>query len=77
MIIQLKNLREIGCFVDSLAGCDDCFLVMSYRNPVKTFNAHSVIAIAVLAFEEDGEMLLINSTREGYYPEFVQKYAVG
>ena len=76
MVIRLKNMREIGHFVDCITVCDDSYSVTARCDPVKSISARSLIGVCAMAMADGGELVLVNHTRAGHYPDSVRMYAI-
>ncbi len=73
--IRLSNQAEVMTFIQGLCKFNDNFSIES-RNGVHRVNAKSVIGVMYTMFDFPEEMYLVNDTRDGFIPSFVDEYRV-
>ena len=73
--IRLSSQAEVMTFVQGLSKFNDNFSIES-RNGMHRVNAKSVIGVMYTMFDFPEEMYLVNDTRDGFIPSFVDQYRV-
>ncbi len=71
--IRLSSQAEVMTFVQGLSKFNDSFTIEN-RNGVHRVNAKSVIGVMYTMFDFPEEMYLVNDTRDGFIPSFVDSY---
>lgn len=71
--IRLTNQAEVMSFIQSLSKFDDGFTIEN-RVGAHRVNAKSVIGVMYTIFDYPDEMYLVNDTRDGFIPAFVDAY---
>ena len=71
--IRLTNQAEVMTFIQGLSKFDDGFTIEN-RAGVHRVNAKSVIGVMYTMFDFPDEMYLVNDTRDGFIPAFVDAY---
>lgn len=71
--IRLSSQAEVMTFIQGLSKFNDNFTIEN-RNGVHRVNAKSVIGVMYTMFDFPEEMYLVNDTRDGFIPAFVDDY---
>ena len=71
--IRLTSQAEVMTFIQSLSKFNDSFTIEN-RTGVHRVNAKSVIGVMYTMFDFPEEMYLVNDTRDGFIPAFVDEY---
>ena len=71
--IRLMSQAEVMTFVQGLSKFNDNFSIES-RGGMHRVNAKSVIGVMYTMFDFPEEMYLVNDTRDGFIPSFVDQY---
>ena len=71
--IRLTNQAEVMEFIQGLSKFNDTFSIES-RSGLHRVNAKSVIGVMYTMFDFPEEMYLVNDTRDGFIPSFVDEY---
>ena len=71
--IRLNSQAEVMTFIQSLSKFNDNFTIEN-RSGVHRVNAKSVIGVMYTMFDFPEEMYLVNDTRDGFIPSFVDEY---
>ena len=71
--IRLNSQAEVMTFIQGLSKFNDNFTIEN-RNGVHRVNAKSVIGVMYTMFDFPEEMYLVNDTRDGFIPAFVDDY---
>ena len=73
--IRLNSQAEVMLFVQGLSKFNDAFTIENH-NGMHRVNAKSVIGVMYTMFDFPEEMYLVNDTRDGFIPSFVDEYRV-
>ena len=73
--IRLTNQAEVLEFIQQLSLLEDTFSIES-RSGVHRVNAKSVIGVLYTIFDFPDELYLVNESRDGVIPAFVDQYRV-
>ena len=73
--IRLTSQQEMVELVQALSLLDDAFSIEN-KTGVHRVNAKSVIGVMYTMFDFPDEMYLVNDTREGAIPAFVDRYRI-
>ncbi|MDD6051793.1 MAG: hypothetical protein PUC00_11095 [Clostridiales bacterium] len=73
--IRLTNQAEVLEFIQQLSLLEDTFSIES-RSGVHRVNAKSVIGVLYTMFDFPDELYLVNESRDGVIPAFVDQYRV-
>lgn len=73
--IRLTSQAEVMEFIQNLSRLEDAFSIES-RSGMHRVNAKSVIGVMYTMFDFPDEMYLVNDTRDGVIPAFVDQYRV-
>ena len=71
--IRLNGQAEVMAFVQGLSRFEDSFSIES-RSGLHRVNAKSVIGVMYTMFDFPDEMYLVNDTRDGVIPAFVDQF---
>ena len=71
--IRLRGQAEVMAFVQGLSRYEDSFSIES-RSGLHRVNAKSVIGVMYTMFDFPDEMYLVNDTRDGVIPAFVDQF---
>ena len=71
--IRLNGQAEVMAFVQGLSRYEDSFSIES-RSGLHRVNAKSVIGVMYTMFDFPDEMYLVNDTRDGVIPAFVDQF---
>lgn len=71
--IRLSNQAEVMVFIQNLSKFNDEFSIEN-RNGSHRVNAKSVIGVMYTMFDFPEEMFLVNDSRDGFIPSFVDSY---
>ena len=71
--IRLTSQAEVMTFIQGLSKVNDNFSIEN-RSGVHRVNAKSVIGVMYTMFDFPEEMYLVNDTRDGFIPAFVDEY---
>ncbi len=71
--IRLTNQAEVMEFIQGLSKFNDTFSIES-RSGLHRVNAKSVIGVMYTMFDFPEEMYLVNDTRDGFIPSFVDQF---
>lgn len=71
--IRLANQAEVMVFIQNLSKFNDEFSIEN-RNGSHRVNAKSVIGVMYTMFDFPEEMFLVNDSRDGFIPSFVDSY---
>lgn len=71
--IRLSGQAEVMAFVQGLSRYEDAFSIES-RSGLHRVNAKSVIGVMYTMFDFPDEMYLVNDTRDGVIPAFVDQF---
>ena len=71
--IRLSSQAEVMAFVQGLSKLEDSFSIEN-RTAKHRVNAKSVIGVMYTMFDFADEMYLVNDTRDGMIPAFVDQY---
>ena len=71
--IRLNSQAEVMTFIQSLSKFNDHFTIEN-RSGMHRVNAKSVIGVMYTMFDFPEEMYLVNDTRDGFIPSFVDEY---
>lgn len=71
--IRLSGQAEVMAFVQGLSRYEDSFSIES-RSGLHRVNAKSVIGVMYTMFDFPDEMYLVNDTRDGVIPAFVDQF---
>lgn len=71
--IRLMNQAEVMEFIQGLSKFNDTFSIES-RSGLHRVNAKSVIGVMYTMFDFPEEMYLVNDTRDGFIPSFVDQF---
>ena len=71
--IRLNGQAEVMAFVQGLSRYEDSFSIES-RSGLHRVNAKSVIGVMYTMFDFPDEMYLVNDTRDGLIPAFVDQF---
>ena len=71
--IRLNNQAEVMTFIQGLSKFNDNFSIESSTG-LHRVNAKSVIGVMYTMFDFPEEMYLVNDTRDGFIPSFVDQY---
>ena len=71
--IRLSSQAEVMTFIQGLSKFNDNFTIEN-RNGVHRVNAKSVIGVMYTMFDFPEEMYLVNDTRDGFIPSFVDQF---
>ena len=74
--IYISSQKELLSFVNSFYETDDQFTVEN-RNGTSRVNAGSVIGMMYAMSEFSEEMYIVNRTRDGVFPSFIDKFRKG
>lgn len=73
--IRLTNQAEVLEFIQGLSMFEDSFSIESHSG-MHRVNAKSVIGVLYTMFDFPDELYLVNDTRDGVIPAFVDQYRV-
>ncbi len=71
--IRLSSQAEVMEFIQGLSKFEDSFSIES-RSGMHRVNAKSVIGVMYTMFDFPEEMYLVNDTRDGFIPSFVDQF---
>lgn len=71
--IRLSNQAEVMTFIQNLSKYNDNFSIEN-RTGAHRVNAKSVIGVMYTMFDFPEEMFLVNDSRDGFIPSFVDSY---
>ena len=71
--IRLNSQAEVMTFIQGLSKFNDSFSIEN-RTGVHRVNAKSVIGVMYTMFDFPEEMYLVNDSRDGFIPSFVDEY---
>ena len=71
--IRLSNQAEVMSFVQNLSKYNDNFSIENSTG-VHRVNAKSVIGVMYTMFDFPEDMYLVNDTRDGFIPSFVDSF---
>ena len=71
--IRLSNQAEVMTFIQSLTKFNDSFSIENGGGTHRV-NAKSVIGVMYTMFDFPEDMYLVNDTRDGFIPSFVDSY---
>ena len=71
--IRLSSQAEVMEFIQGLCKYEDAFSIES-RSGMHRVNAKSVIGVMYTMFDFPEEMYLVNDTRDGVIPAFVDRF---
>ena len=73
--IRLTSQAEVMDFIQRLCRCEDVFSIEN-RAGTRCINAKSVIGVMYTVLDYPDEMYLVNETKDGAIPAFVDQYRV-
>ena len=71
--IRLNNQTDVLAFVQEVCKHDDSFSIEN-KDGSRRVNAKSVIGVKYTMADFSDEMYLVNDTRDGFIPSFVDEY---
>ena len=71
--IRLTNQAEVMVFIQSLSKFNDNFSIENQKGSHRV-NAKSVIGVMYTMFDFPEDMYLVNDSRDGFIPAFVDSY---
>ena len=71
--IRLTSQAEVMTFIQNLSKYNDNFSIEN-RTGAHRVNAKSVIGVMYTMFDFPEEMFLVNDSRDGFIPSFVDSY---
>ena len=71
--IRLSNQAEVMTFIQNLSKYNDNFSIEN-RTGAHRVNAKSVIGVMYTMFDFPEEIFLVNDSRDGFIPSFVDSY---
>ena len=71
--IRLSSQAEVMTFIQNLSKFNDNFSIENHTGSHRV-NAKSVIGVMYTMFDFPEEMFLVNDTRDGFIPAFVDSY---
>ena len=71
--IRLSNQAEVMTFIQNLSKYNDNFSIEN-RTGAHRVNAKSVIGVMYTMFDFPEDMYLVNDTRDGFIPSFVDSF---
>ena len=71
--IRLTSQAEVMTFIQNLSKYNDNFSIEN-RTGAHRVNAKSVIGVMYTMFDFPEEMFLVNDSRDGFFPSFVDSY---
>lgn len=73
--IRLTNQAEVMTFIQNLSKFNDNFSIENQKGTHRV-NAKSVIGVMYTMFDFPEGMYLVNDTRDGFIPSFVDSYRI-